>query len=81
MILEHTQEQKRVHRRFIIDGWIYYRNEDFYLKDGHWISKTEPKDLWAVGNREGNGPFGCPDNWFELERQFKLMQLCGEKAP
>ena len=81
MILEHTQEQKRVHRRFIIDDRPYYRNEDFYLKDGHWVSKTEPKDLWVVGDKEGKGPFGCPKNWVELERQFKLMQLCTEKTP
>lgn len=81
MILEHTQEEKRVHRRFIIDDRPYYRNENFYLKDGDWVSRTEPKDLWSVGDKEGNGPFSCPKNWIELERQFKLMQLCGEKAP
>lgn len=81
MILEHTSERKRVHHRFVIHDRPYYRNEDLYLEDGVWVSKTEPKDLWSVGNKEGNGPFNCPKNWVELERQFKLMQLCSEKAP
>jgi hypothetical protein len=81
MRLEHTQEEKRVHRRFIIDDIPHYRNEDFCLKDGIWVSITEPKLLWAVGGKKGDGPFVCPKNWLELERQFKLMQLCSEKTP
>ena len=22
-----------------------------------------------------NGPFGCPENWKQLEREFKLLEL------
>jgi hypothetical protein len=75
MILIKYTEEKRVHHRFLINDKPYYRNEEFYLKEGIWVSETNPEKLWAVGDQNGNGPFGCPENWKQLEREFKLIEL------
>ena len=74
MKLINHRERKDTHHRFMIDR-PYFRNEEFILKDGNWISTTDPKDLWSVGDEKGGGPYNRPKNWIELEREFKLIEI------